>query len=256
MLWSHPPPCARPWLITVVRMTVGVSHHIMGCLHMPATSHSVIKDKRLKASPTGGGKGRKEGSGRGGRKGSNSSLVCQLLFAILSSLQQRQIMPSLFLQTEKLLGVTRGHSASKWSDQASSYHSCLTVVTCSKSTALVLKVREHRASRSEWNKVPGGRRGSLHPGGGALQLSALWVEAGWLGSQEMEFEFLWQWLASKGTWVRGKTNSTKQVPAGATWMQSLEYESFCQASPGNGLEEFCYWANGRTVLVVVESSRA
>lgn len=94
--------------------------------------------------------------------------------------------------------------------------------------------REHNLPRSEWNKVPGVRRGSSHPGGGAPLLLAPWVEAGWLGMQEEEFEVF------RGTRSGGKHKFHQQVPEGATWIQRLECECFCQASLRNGLEDFSY----------------
>ena len=84
----HPPPNTWPWLTTVVRMTVGVSHHMMGSLHTPVISHAMIKDRwEAQGITDSWRKGRKGGSRGGEKKRNHPALACQLLFVILSSLQ-------------------------------------------------------------------------------------------------------------------------------------------------------------------------
>ena len=84
------------------------------------------------------------------------------------------------------------------------------------------------------------------PRGGILQLSSLWVEAGWLMIQEMEFEFFRQHvdlqrdLGHRKNKFPQRSQQVLLYMNAKSWMVNL----FCQASPGNGLEDFYCWANG------------
>lgn len=127
---------------------------------------------------------------------------------------------------------------------------------------LFLKGREHRLCRHEWSKVPsllpstlvpGGRKGSSAHRRRGLQLSALWVKAGSLGTQKTKSEFSWQHVGLHRDLSQGKnryaTSRPQQVPAGPTGMQRPECEAFLRL-PWGGAEGFCYGTNLGTALVL------